>query len=145
MTGALTSSSRNLCTLATSIVSSNENLRTANLCTAISRPPLDLVYVEVMKKLHKRDEEGTKYECSCETANRYLLQCSHRIVGMHIDVQEIHPRRRVHAELPRLNVSREHFDPDGLSVVAFPRKSRRRRTGRLKTSDIRFCSSMVIP
>ncbi|KAK9351008.1 hypothetical protein V1523DRAFT_340147, partial [Lipomyces doorenjongii] len=93
MKGALTSSTGSLCTVGNkinrkgrdraeqlSILSSNENLRvrleirnrpeTAKLCTAISRSALDLVYVEVMKKVHKQEEEGTKYKCSCETANR---------------------------------------------------------------------------
>ncbi|KAK9427569.1 hypothetical protein V1505DRAFT_417432 [Lipomyces doorenjongii] len=152
MKGALTSSSGSLCTVGNkinrkgrdraeqlSILSSNENLRTAKLCTAISRSALDLVYVEAMKKVHKQEEEGTKYKCSCETANRYLLPCSHRIqVGVPLDVQEIHPCWRVHPELPPLKVSWQHIDPDRLSVlqdppVTLPRKGRRKGTRRLKT------------
>ncbi|KAK9489567.1 hypothetical protein V1508DRAFT_44284 [Lipomyces doorenjongii] len=86
MKGGLTSSSGNLSTAGKinhrervrveqlSILSSNENLRgrqeirnqteTTNLCTAISRPALDIVYTEVMKKVNNQEEPGTKYECS---------------------------------------------------------------------------------
>ncbi|KAK9426959.1 hypothetical protein V1505DRAFT_381797 [Lipomyces doorenjongii] len=93
-----------------------------------------------MKNVHKQEEEGTKYKCSCETANSYLLPCSHRIqVGVPLDVQEIHPRWRVHPELPPLKVSWQHIDPDRLSVlqdplVALPTKGRPKGTRRLKTS-----------
>ncbi|KAK9357403.1 hypothetical protein V1504DRAFT_436770 [Lipomyces starkeyi] len=69
-----------------------------------------------MKKVHKQEEDGTN-----------------AVVGVPLDVQEIHP------ELPPLNVSWQHIDPDRLSVlqnplVALPRKGRPRRTRRLKTS-----------
>ncbi|KAK9494572.1 hypothetical protein V1508DRAFT_412817 [Lipomyces doorenjongii] len=127
MKGGLTSSSGNLSTAGTkinhrekvrveqlSILSSNENLRvrpetrnqieTTNLCTAISRPALDIVYTEVMKKVNHQEEPGTKYEFSCETLHRYLLPCSHRIeMGVPLDVQDIHRRWRVNPELPPLS------------------------------------------
>ncbi|KAK9427175.1 hypothetical protein V1505DRAFT_63021 [Lipomyces doorenjongii] len=71
-----------------SIVGSNENLdvrleirsqvETANLCTAISRQALELVYAEV-NKLHHSAEDGTKDDCSCAAWNRDLLPCRHRI------------------------------------------------------------------
>ncbi|KAK9357952.1 hypothetical protein V1504DRAFT_462733 [Lipomyces starkeyi] len=46
---------------------------------------------------------------SCETANRYLLACSHRIqVGVPLDVQEIHPRWRVHLDSQTISPSLSH-------------------------------------
>ncbi|ODQ68748.1 hypothetical protein LIPSTDRAFT_7462 [Lipomyces starkeyi NRRL Y-11557] len=103
MKGALSSSSGNLHTAGSkinrkakdraeqlSILCSNENLRvrleirnkpeTANLCTAISRSALDIVYAEVMKMRYNQEEEGTKDKCNCATSNRYLLPCSHQSV-----------------------------------------------------------------
>ncbi|KAK9350479.1 hypothetical protein V1523DRAFT_355313, partial [Lipomyces doorenjongii] len=51
-----------------------------------------------------------------------------------LDVQEIHPRWRVHPVLPPLKVSWQHIDPDRLSVLALPRNGRPKATRRLKTS-----------
>ncbi|KAK9233889.1 hypothetical protein V1525DRAFT_452995 [Lipomyces kononenkoae] len=70
-----------------SIIGSNETcmsgwrsveVETANLCTAISRQALELVYAEVNKLYHSA-EDGTKDDCSCAAWNRDLLPCRHRI------------------------------------------------------------------
>ncbi|KAK9342440.1 hypothetical protein V1522DRAFT_416156 [Lipomyces starkeyi] len=161
--GALSSSSGNLHTAGIkinhkakdraeqlSILCSNENLRvrleirnqpeTANLCTAISRSALDIVYAEVMKMRHNQQEEGTKYKCNCAPSNRYLLPCSHQILfGVPLDVHDIHPRWRVHPEIPPLNVNWQDIDSEKLRVLkdpqaSLPRKGRPRGTRRLRTS-----------
>ncbi|KAK9344556.1 hypothetical protein V1522DRAFT_410121 [Lipomyces starkeyi] len=72
-----------------SVIGSNETLfvrleirsqiETSNLCTAISRSVLELVYAEVVKKLRQQEEECSRENCGCSTWNRYLLPCSHRI------------------------------------------------------------------
>ncbi|KAJ8100210.1 hypothetical protein POJ06DRAFT_281343 [Lipomyces tetrasporus] len=145
MKGTLSSSSRNFHTAGSkinhkvkdradqlSILCSNESLRsrleirnqpeTANLCTAISRSALDIVYAEVMKMRYNQEEEGTKYKCNCATSNRYLLPCSYQILfGVSLFEHDIHPRWRVHPEIPPLN-------------AALPRKGRPRGTRRLRTS-----------
>ncbi|KAK9364518.1 hypothetical protein V1509DRAFT_667951 [Lipomyces kononenkoae] len=114
--GALTSSSGTLLTAGkkinrrardqseqSSIIGSNQNLhvslemrnqvKTAKLCTAISRSALELVYAEVRKKLNHNDEGGTTDNCAETIGDRYLLPCSHQIqLGVPLDVAEIHPR-----------------------------------------------------
>ncbi|KAK9371919.1 uncharacterized protein V1513DRAFT_460991 [Lipomyces chichibuensis] len=93
---------------------------------------------ETSKQLRQGDESNN--ECSCATWNRYLLPCSHRIqLGVPIDVTDIHPRWRVHAVFPPLNLPWQQLDLDRLSVlkdpsVDLPRKGRPRGTRRLKTS-----------
>ncbi|KAK9350127.1 hypothetical protein V1523DRAFT_429361 [Lipomyces doorenjongii] len=164
MKGALTSSSGTLYTAGNkinrrdinrseelSIIGSNENalvrleirnqIETAQLCTVISRPALELVYAEVIKKLHLQIVEGgTEDACSCSIWHRYLLPCLHRIqLGVPIDVADIHPRWRVHPVFPPLNINWAHIDPETLSnvkdpQVGLPRKGRPRGTRRLPTS-----------
>ncbi|KAK9333648.1 hypothetical protein V1520DRAFT_331327 [Lipomyces starkeyi] len=114
-----------------SVISSNENLfvrleirnqvETALLCTAISRSALELVYAEVMKKLHHQEEDGAIDECSCTVRSRYLLPCSHQIqLGLPLDVTHIHPRWRVQPTLSALNITPQHLQPDVLSVLKDP-------------------------
>ncbi|KAK9344078.1 hypothetical protein V1522DRAFT_437736 [Lipomyces starkeyi] len=125
-----------------SVISSNENLfvrldirnqvETALLCTAISRSALELVFAEVVKKLHHQEEEGAIDECSCTVRNKLQL-------GLPLDVTRIHPRWRVQPTLPALNITSQHLQPDMLSVLkdpqgALPRKGRPRGTRRLQTS-----------
>ncbi|KAK9360805.1 hypothetical protein V1504DRAFT_453311 [Lipomyces starkeyi] len=65
----------------------------SKLCTAISQSALELVYAEVVKKLHQQEEEGSGENCRCSTWNRHLLPCSHRIqLGVPISITDIHPR-----------------------------------------------------
>ncbi|KAK9250292.1 hypothetical protein V1507DRAFT_394894, partial [Lipomyces tetrasporus] len=93
MKGALTSSSGTLYTAGKklnrrgidraqqlSVIGSNETLfvrleiksqiETSKLCTAISRSALELVYAEVVKKLHQQVEEGSRENCGCSIWNR---------------------------------------------------------------------------
>ncbi|ODQ70389.1 hypothetical protein LIPSTDRAFT_74674 [Lipomyces starkeyi NRRL Y-11557] len=102
MKGALTSSSGTLYATAKkinhsgiersqqlSVIVSNENLfvrleirnqvETASLCTAISRSALELVYAEVVKKLHHHEEEGTIDECSCTVRSQIIQKDADRI------------------------------------------------------------------
>ncbi|KAK9236617.1 hypothetical protein V1525DRAFT_406313, partial [Lipomyces kononenkoae] len=116
-------------------------IKTASLCTAISRSALELAYAEVSKKLHHNDEDGTRENCSCVTGDRYLLPSSHRIqLGVPLDVTEIHPRWRVSQVLPPLNVAWHNIDPETLSSIlkdpkaSLPRKGRPTGTRRLQTS-----------
>ncbi|KAK9239177.1 hypothetical protein V1525DRAFT_339725 [Lipomyces kononenkoae] len=163
MKGGLTSSSGNLSTAGNkinhrerarieqlSVLSSNENLRvrleirnqteTSKLCSAITRPALERVYEEVMKKVNNQEEAGTRYQCTCETLHRYMLPCSHRIeLGTSLEVHDIHPRWRVDSELPPLGSTLQHHDFDTRSVlkdppIELPRKGRPKGTRRLKTS-----------
>ncbi|KAK9428469.1 hypothetical protein V1505DRAFT_376989, partial [Lipomyces doorenjongii] len=146
MKGALTSSSGTLYTPGNnkinrrdinrseelSIIGSNENalvrleirnqIETAQLCTVISRPALELVYAEVIKKLHLQIVEGgTEDACSRSIWHGYLLPCLHRIqLGVPIDVADIHPRWRVHPVFPPLNINWAHIDPETLSNVKDP-------------------------
>ncbi|KAK9311605.1 hypothetical protein V1524DRAFT_418851 [Lipomyces starkeyi] len=89
---------------------------------------------------YNQQEEGTKDKCNCATSNRYLLPCSHQILfGVPLDVHDIHPRWRVHPEIPPLNVNWQDIDSQKLRVLkdpqaALPRKGRPRGTRRLRTS-----------
>ncbi|KAK9321100.1 hypothetical protein V1517DRAFT_368674 [Lipomyces orientalis] len=116
-----------------SVIGSNRNLlrletrnqvETATLCTAISRIALEIVYAEVMKKIHQ-EEEGMDEICSCTISNRYLLRCSHQIQsGLPIDIGSIHPRWIVQVALPPVE------DPS----LASSRKGRPKGARRLPTS-----------
>ncbi|KAK9236660.1 hypothetical protein V1525DRAFT_426930 [Lipomyces kononenkoae] len=92
-----------------SIISSTENLfvrvdirnkiETSMLCTRISRSALELVYTEVA---------CTTDKCNCAVRTRYLLPCAHQIqLGVPIEVAQIHPRWRVQAILPVLDVAKQ--------------------------------------
>ncbi|KAK9332483.1 hypothetical protein V1520DRAFT_367764 [Lipomyces starkeyi] len=128
MKGALTSSSGTLYATAKkinhsgiersqqlSVIVSNENLfvrleirnqvETASLCTAISRSALELVYAEVVKKLHHHEEEGTIDECSCTVRSQIQF-------GLPLDVTHIHPRWRVQPTLPALIITSQNLQPD---------------------------------
>ncbi|KAK9311772.1 hypothetical protein V1524DRAFT_411389 [Lipomyces starkeyi] len=89
---------------------------------------------------YNQEEEGTKYKCNCAPSNRYLLPCSHQILfGVPLDVHDIHPRWRVHPEIPPLNVNWQDIDSEKLRVLkdpqaSLPRKGRPRGTRRLRTS-----------
>ncbi|KAK9241912.1 hypothetical protein V1506DRAFT_569289 [Lipomyces tetrasporus] len=116
--GALPSSSGTLHT-ATKIInrkgterSQQLSIETSTLCTAISRPALEMVYAEAAKKLQHQEKDGTTEKCSCTIRSQ---------LGLPIDVTSIHPRWRVQTTLP---------DP----LAAIPRKGRPKGTRRLKTS-----------
>ncbi|KAK9482298.1 hypothetical protein V1527DRAFT_499237 [Lipomyces starkeyi] len=123
MKGALTSSKAR--SEQPSILSSNQNLivrqdihnqpETSNLCRAISRHALELVYSEVVKKQLRQGDESNN-ECSCATWNRYLLPCSHRIqLGV------------VHSVFPSLNVPWQQVDSDRLAVLKDPSAGHNKR------------------
>ncbi|KAK9327850.1 hypothetical protein V1520DRAFT_393572 [Lipomyces starkeyi] len=96
-----------------SVISSNENLSA-----------LELVYAEVVKKLHHQEEESTIDECSCTLRSRYLLPCLHQIqLGLPLDVTRIHPRLKVPPTLPALNITSQHLQPDVLSVLKDPQSA----------------------
>ncbi|KAK9366134.1 hypothetical protein V1509DRAFT_631017 [Lipomyces kononenkoae] len=98
-----------------------QQAETAALCTSISRFALEMIYAEVTKRLHHQEEEGAAEGCSCAIRGRYLLPCSHLIEpGQSIDLTSIHPRWRVHATLPPINVASEHIDPQMLSAIRDP-------------------------
>ncbi|KAK9313733.1 hypothetical protein V1524DRAFT_448709 [Lipomyces starkeyi] len=104
-----------------SVIGSNETLfvrleirsqiETSNLCTAISRSVLELVYAEVVKKLRQQEEECSRENCGCSTWNP----------SVPISITDIHPRWWVHPQFS------PHIDAEML-------KGRRRGTRRLKTS-----------
>ncbi|KAK9371709.1 uncharacterized protein V1513DRAFT_454770 [Lipomyces chichibuensis] len=117
-------------------------IETSKLCTAISRSALELVYGEVVKKLHQQEDEGSRENCGCSTWNRYLLPCSHRIeLAVPISITDIHPRWWVvHPEFSPVNVEFQHIDAELLldlkdPAAALPRKGRPKGTRRLKTSS----------
>ncbi|KAK9350350.1 hypothetical protein V1523DRAFT_442675 [Lipomyces doorenjongii] len=93
-------------------------------CVQQSRSALGMVYAEVMKRLHQ--EQGH----IDETCTSWLP----------IDIGSIHPRWRVHGNLPPFNTPWQHIDPGTLSAIAGPAICRRARkrlpkgTRRLRTS-----------
>ncbi|KAK9310952.1 hypothetical protein V1524DRAFT_462018, partial [Lipomyces starkeyi] len=96
-------------------------IETSNLCTTISRSALELVYAEVVKKLHQQEEEGSREDCGYSTWNH------------------IHPRWWVHPEFSPVNVAFQHIDDEMLldlkdPPAALPRKGHPRGTRRLNTS-----------
>ncbi|KAK9427676.1 hypothetical protein V1505DRAFT_379344, partial [Lipomyces doorenjongii] len=110
-------------------LSIRNQIETAQLCTAISRPSLELVYAEVIKKLHLQIVEGgTEDTSSCSIWHRYLLPCLHRIqLGTFIISWKVYPVFRP------LNINWPHIDPETLSNVedpqgGLPRKGRPRGT-----------------
>ncbi|KAK9312790.1 hypothetical protein V1522DRAFT_437744 [Lipomyces starkeyi] len=143
MKGALASSSGTLYTAAKkinhsgiersqqlSVISSNENL----FVRLEIRNQVETALLQVVKKLHHQEEEGTIDEYSCTVRSRYLLPCSHQTqLGLPLDVTHIHPRWRVHPTFPAVNITSQNDRPDVLSG-ALPRKGRPRGTRRLQTS-----------
>ncbi|KAK9367338.1 hypothetical protein V1509DRAFT_566902 [Lipomyces kononenkoae] len=132
------------------VLNSNENIivrydirtqvETSMLCTTISRSAMELIYTEVMKKIHAQEEPGTMDNCNCVTRIRYLLPCSHQIqLGVPLELEKIHPRWRINVALPPLTVPGQNLDPSVIAGIKDPevlvtRKGRPRGTRRLPTS-----------
>ncbi|KAJ8100814.1 hypothetical protein POJ06DRAFT_295671 [Lipomyces tetrasporus] len=151
MKGGLTSAQQ------LSVIGSNETLfvrleirnqiETPKLCTTISRSALELVYAEVVKKLHQQEEESSRENCGCSTWNRYLLPCSHRIeLGVSISITDIHPRWWVHPKVSPLNVAFQHIDTEMLlhlkdPPAALPRKAEAVQIATDQIEKVRRCGS----
>ncbi|KAK9482433.1 hypothetical protein V1527DRAFT_376200, partial [Lipomyces starkeyi] len=81
-----------------------DQIETASLCTAISRSCAG-------DGVHQEEEEGTKEKCSCNISScSWFLAMLTSDTAWPIYITCIHPRWRVQATIPAINVPSHHID-----------------------------------